>query len=320
MNDNSKNTRSDWYSAGVPEAAGNEEQYRSSDEIIKNDFIFSDNNYDSSLNEEANEVYSKPRRGATRITAFICVIALIISAVYVGFIKPRSRQAISLGNMPEKTSPAEKENTPAPTPGKGEDYKSFFEKIYPVSDNKSAEISMPKISASKDASIDLAPEPEEEQLSLQELYVKCSPYTVAIRSKTGGQGSSWGTGIIMSEDGYIITNAHVIEGASEAEVILNDDRTFKAQLVGSDSISDIAVIKISAKGLAHAVFCTDHVVEGDAVVAIGNPLGENLRGTMTNGIISAISRDMSHKGHTMTLLQTNVAINEGNSEIGRAHV
>lgn len=92
-----------------------------------------------------------------------------------------------------------------------------------------------------------------------------------------------------------------------------DDREFEAKLVGMDGVSDLAVLKIEAEGLSPAEFCSDQVSVGDAVAAIGNPLGAELRGTLTDGIISAISRDISYNNHSMTLLQTNAAINDGNS-------
>ena len=123
----------------------------------------------------------------------------------------------------------------------------------------------------------------------------------------------WGTGIVISEDGYIATNAHIIEGAYSATVTLYDDREFEALLVGIDGVSDLAVLKIDAEGLTAAEFCSDQVSVGDSVAAIGNPLGAELRGTLTDGIISAISRDIPYNNHSMTLLQTNAAINDGNS-------
>ncbi|MFQ8759172.1 MAG: S1C family serine protease [Intestinimonas sp.] len=105
------------------------------------------------------------------------------------------------------------------------------------------------------------------------------------------QGVSQGTGILMSGDGYLITNAHVIDGAFRVDVSLEDGRGFQAKLVGSDSTTDLAVLKIEAEGLTPAAFGdSEDMVVGDAVVAIGNPMGEELRGTMTDGILSAINR------------------------------
>ena len=125
---------------------------------------------------------------------------------------------------------------------------------------------------------------------------------------------SLGTGVVMSEDGYIITNSHVIEGCGAVDVVLQDERVFQALLVGQDAQSDLAVLKIACAGLTPAQFGDSTLLEvGDAVAAIGNPLGEELRGTMTDGIISAINRDVNVDGYTMVLLQTTAALNSGNS-------
>ena len=155
--------------------------------------------------------------------------------------------------------------------------------------------------------------PGTEPLSFQEIYQQVSPSVVSITALLP-MGSSQGTGVVMTADGYIITNAHVIEGAFRADVSLEDGRSFQAKLVGSDKITDLAVLKVEAENLTPAVFGdSDQMVVGDTVVAIGNPMGEQLRGTMTDGILSAINRDMEVDGNTMTLLQTTAALNTGNS-------
>lgn len=123
-----------------------------------------------------------------------------------------------------------------------------------------------------------------------------------------------GSGVIMSEDGYIITCAHVISGATAINVTLRDGSEYTAELIGSDSRTDIAVIKIDAdEALVCATFGnSDELVVGQDVIAIGNPLGE-LGGTVTNGIVSALGREVQIDGQSYTLLQTNAAINPGNS-------
>ena len=153
------------------------------------------------------------------------------------------------------------------------------------------------------------------ELTLQELYSACADTIVGIRATTKGRsGYFWGTGIIMSEDGLILTNQHIIAGTDAAVVILPDGREADALLVGEDAQMDIAVLKVEAAGLHAAQFGNSAALSvGDSVVAIGNPLTDSLSGTMTNGIISAIDRNVSSNGHTMTLLQTNAALNEGNS-------
>ena len=122
-----------------------------------------------------------------------------------------------------------------------------------------------------------------------------------------------GSGVIISEDGYIVTNNHVIENGQNITVRLKDGTSYPATLVGTDPQTDVAVLKIEATGLTAAqVGSSEGLQVGDTVIAIGNPLGE-LGGTVTNGIVSATSRQIELEGETMTLLQTNAAINPGNS-------
>lgn len=151
-------------------------------------------------------------------------------------------------------------------------------------------------------------------LTLQELYAKCIPSVVGISTEKGGKAYGWGTGVVMTSDGYIITNTHVLDGSDQVEVILHNGKAYDAMLVGADAISDIAVLKIEAKGLNAASFGDSALVQvGDDAIAIGNPLGEQFSGTMTTGIISGVSRDISYNNRTMNLLQTNAALNSGNS-------
>lgn len=150
-------------------------------------------------------------------------------------------------------------------------------------------------------------------LPLQQIYINNIPSVVSI-SCTLTKGSSSGTGVVISENGFIVTNHHVIENATAIRVLLSDNRTFRATLVGSDAISDLAVIYVEAEDLTPAKFGnSDDLLVGDTVCAIGDPLGSELRGTMTNGIVSAINRDITTGGRTMTLIQTNAALNSGNS-------
>lgn len=152
-----------------------------------------------------------------------------------------------------------------------------------------------------------------EPLSLQEIYETCIPSVVSITTKLYG-GSSSGTGVVLSASGYIVTNYHVIEDAQSIAVLLTDNRQLAARIVGSDPVSDLAVLSVEAEDLISAQFGdSDSLRVGDAVVAIGDPLGVEYRGTMTNGIISAINRNVSVNGRTMNLIQTNAALNSGNS-------
>ncbi len=144
--------------------------------------------------------------------------------------------------------------------------------------------------------------------------VRASVVGVTCQSTANFSSSSVGSGIIMSEDGYIITNNHVIEGMTTIQVVLDNGETYDARLIGSDSRSDLAVIKVNATGLKAAEFGdSDKLEQGDPAIAIGNPAGLQLQNTVTYGIISAINRDIIVEDRTMTLIQTDASINPGNS-------
>ena len=160
-------------------------------------------------------------------------------------------------------------------------------------------------------------------LSIKEIAAKASPSVVEINieGQTTGYGFFGGTyttqaagsGVIISKDGYIITNNHVVEGATSISVKTSDGTEYAATLVGTDSKSDIGVIKVEADNLTPATIGDSSTISvGDTAVVIGNPLG-TLGGTVTNGIISATDREISINNETMNLIQTNAAINSGNS-------
>lgn len=122
-----------------------------------------------------------------------------------------------------------------------------------------------------------------------------------------------GSGVIITKDGYIMTNNHVIDGAGKITVTTSDEKEYEAKLIGTDSLTDVAVLKINANDLTPVTYGnSDQLDVGDLAVAIGNPLGE-LGGTVTAGIISALDRQLSIDGKSMTLLQTDSSINPGNS-------
>ena len=155
--------------------------------------------------------------------------------------------------------------------------------------------------------------PEGGGMALQDIYTQNIPSVVSIACQ-GSRSSSSGTGVVLSSDGYIVTNAHVVENSNAISVQLTDDRSFAARLVGCDDISDLAVLRIDCNDLTPAQFGDSSTLRvGDTVVAIGDPLGAAFRGTYTNGIVSAINRDVDMNGRTMTLIQTNAALNSGNS-------
>ncbi len=150
-------------------------------------------------------------------------------------------------------------------------------------------------------------------MTKQEVYAKVMPSVVTVTVYSDSSGA-YATGIVLSEDGFILTNQHVVGGESRAQVTTDDEQTYEALLVGEDPNTDLAVLKIDATGLTPAEFGrSDELLVGDDCYAIGNPLGITYRGTFTNGIISALNRNVSLNGYTMTLIQTTAALNSGNS-------
>ena len=127
------------------------------------------------------------------------------------------------------------------------------------------------------------------------------------------QGSSSGSGFILTEDGYVVTNYHVVQGATAIEVVCHDGTSYPAELVGYDSTNDLAVLNVEATGLpAATVGSSSNLIIGDMVVAIGNPLGE-LTATQTVGYVSGINREVTTDNTIISMIQTDAAINPGNS-------
>ena len=177
---------------------------------------------------------------------------------------------------------------------------------------ETAEVTAPalELSPSPDSVPNVA---QEGGLPLQQIYADNIASVVSISCTFHG-GSATGTGVILSEEGYIVTNCHVVEDAVNISIDLTDGRSFPATLIGSDAVSDLAVLHIEADDLYAATFGDSGSLQvGDSVSAIGDPLGHSLRGTFTDGIVSAINRDVTIGGRTMTLIQTNAALNSGNS-------
>jgi serine protease Do len=168
----------------------------------------------------------------------------------------------------------------------------------------------------------------EKDLSVVDIAKKVGPAVVGISATTagspdpfglsGGTSESQGSGIIFSEDGYVLTNYHVIDGAdpNAIKVILNNKKAVKAKIVNYDEENDLAVLKITDKtdipGVAQ-FGDSDSLQVGELAVAIGNPLGEDLSGSVTVGVISALNRQIAVGGVKHTLIQTDAAINPGNS-------
>ena len=151
------------------------------------------------------------------------------------------------------------------------------------------------------------------ELTAQEIYQRVNPSVVTVLAQLDGSVSV-GTGVIFRSDGYILTNHHVLAGGRDCSITLDTGQSYEARYVAGDERNDLAVLKVELTGLPAATLGdSDQLAVGDRVYAIGNPLGVELRGTLTDGIISAINRDVWVDGRTMTLIQTNAALNSGNS-------
>lgn len=154
------------------------------------------------------------------------------------------------------------------------------------------------------------------ELSVEEVAAKLTPSVVGVEiySLQSIEPTAEGSGIVMTADGYILTNAHVIEGYKKIRIVMSNNKTYdNVKVVGQDTKSDLAVLKVDAIGLTAAVFGDSTQLKvGQSVIAIGNPGGLTLASTVTNGIISGLNRSVSSTT-SMTYIQTNALINPGNS-------
>lgn len=177
-----------------------------------------------------------------------------------------------------------------------------------------------------DSSTKLISSNSTENLTVPEIVKKVSSSVVAISTNStsvsndiSGQGQTQegvGTGMIFSEDGYILTNYHVVSGAQNIKVMLSNGKEVSAKIINYDAAADVAVIKLAAntKVPGVAVFGDSDALEvGESVVAIGNPLGKELIGSVTTGIVSAVNRQISIESKDLKFIQTDAAINPGNS-------
>ena len=229
------------------------------------------------------------RRHSGRI-GFLIALALIVSltalaVLFNGGLAPRSADPVPSGSDPGYSSWEQEEDLSAPP-------------------------SIPQAETGTGVILSITP-PSGEALTYTQVYEKAAPSIAALTAYSAGMVST-GTGIVLTADGYIVTNAHIIAGAEQVNVTLSDDSLWSAQLVGFEPLEDLAVLKIDASGLTPAQFGDDTLLRsGDPVSAIGNPMG--YRSTITPGIVSALDQPVSVEGTTMYLPQTSAAINYGSS-------
>lgn len=243
--------------------------------------------------EQPQKKRCRRKKTAWRIAAVLILVLVLILGSSLAFSGSGADSSQS-GSMPD-------------------DWEDYFRNYFEDAQTTTVNTNIPRTDLEPGFTIELQEQGEE--LSLQQLYERCADTIVAITGTVEDEsGYYWGTGVIASPDGLIVTNAHIIDGCDSAKVTLYNDESYEAKLVGVDGISDLALLKIDAEGLPAAVFGdVSSIAVGDEVAAIGNPLGEDFRSTLTNGIISAIDRGLNYNGRTMSLLQTNTAINQGNS-------
>ena len=238
-----------------------------------------------------------PGNRRTRIIALIlCAVLLLGGMIYAALTADWSGEQTNADGMPKS-------------------YMTYFEDYYSTASKTPSSIKLEKVADRGSLTLQTGSSGAA-KLSYNEIFQKCSPSVVGIKSFDGKSSDSysWGSGIVVSSDGYILTNTHVIDEGERATVQLYDGTTCAAKLVAADSQSDVAILKIEKTGLTPAVFASSkNIRTGDAVCAIGNPLSPDYSLTMTSGIISATSREVSYNGAVMKLLQTDTSINEGNS-------
>lgn len=178
--------------------------------------------------------------------------------------------------------------------------------------DSTAKVSIPTYKADKNVRFTVK-ENHNQSLNAQQIYKKVNPSVVTVLVQLKNSAAV-GAGVIFTSDGYILTNYHVVAGGQDCSVTMNTNVTYSASYVAGDSGNDVAILKVNASGLPAAeIGSSDALTVGDKVYAIGNPLGVELRGTFTDGIVSAINRDVDVDGRNMTLVQTNAALNSGNS-------
>jgi len=233
---------------------------------------------------------SRPRRWPWFLAGMFVTAALCLTLVLLG-------DRLRFPNPGDFSAP--------PSSGQGENNASHEEEAY-----STVPPDIPPAPTGTGVTVEFGPALRR-PLTYREIYQKNVDSIVSIQG-ANADGFSSGTGIILTADGYVITNAHVVADMKAVDVVLSNNSVHSACLVGFDAREDIAVLKIETEGLTPAEFGDSFLLQvGDPVAAIGDPLG--YRSTITDGIISSLDRDVEVDGTTMVLIQTSAAINFGNS-------
>jgi len=250
----------------------------------------------------------KRRKGLTAAIAVVCCVLLMLGSGFAGARIVENRYNLQKDNTEAMSPIAPATDVPGRSDGSDSNRNNS---------NNSGGNSDPAAEARSAGNVN----PSGQTLSLTELFTGANPAVVAISTETTGRNAfgrpvtypAAGSGFIISEDGYIATNNHVIENASSISVLLYDGTSYPATLVGRDSKTDLAVLKIDTVNLSYLSWGDSGLIKvGEQVAAIGNPLGE-FANTMTVGYISALDREINIDGTPRNMLQTDTAVNAGNS-------
>lgn len=256
--------------------------------------------------EEHKREMSRLRRSMTKMVAGICAVTLVLGiggGALVGSLT--ARNSVAAVEAPAASSTA------------------LFSNAAASSETASPETAAPETTApASTGAVYATSSASSSDMSSADVYSLVSSSVVSIvteyQSTSGyyqqSTASGAGSGVIISADGYVVTNNHVIENATKITVTLSDGTDYEAELLGSDDVTDVALLKIDASDLSYAVMGdSDNVRVGDTANVIGNPLGR-LSGTLTVGVISGLDRAITMSdGTTMTLIQMDAAVNPGNS-------
>lgn len=243
------------------------------------------------------------------ITVVLLILATVIISAFMITGNINSEPNDESGNIADVSITSEPDKPDKPG-GPGEGGKPDKDDKPPKNENE-----VPNFTPSGDSNLDLS-------TALTQIYANCSPSCCTVSVTYGmNTGYSIGSGFVIdAKNGYIATNHHVIEDAAEIKVVFYDGKEYKAELIGSDSVTDLAVLKIEAEGLVEVELGDSNAITvGENVVAIGTPYDITLAGTMTTGIISGVKRNVDITNDagkvikTMTLIQTDCSINPGNS-------
>ena len=254
-----------------------------------------------------------PRRGKSGIKVFaiiITVLLIVTAAILAGVVLSSSEEEVSSPAISVSSAPALSEESKESSSDTPQESSSSHENIR-----------VPELTITSHEEEDTYIR-SDGKLTTTQIYEKVRPSVVGILNYSAENpltASSSGSGILVSGDGFILTNAHVISGAAGLVVVLDNNEEYAATVIGADTTTDLAVIKIDAENLTAATLGdSDQLKVGEKVVAIGNPAGLNLAGSTTEGIVSGLERTISvtldsGESISMEVIQTDAAINPGNS-------